>query len=61
VFERFWRADASRQDTGIHCGLGLAVVRRIVKSLGGSVTAEVGGGGAFAVRIALAALGEVSW
>lgn len=36
VFDRFWRGDSSRTDTGIHCGLGLALVQRIAKVLGGS-------------------------
>jgi two-component system heavy metal sensor histidine kinase CusS len=41
VFERFWRGDASRTNTGIHCGLGLTTAKRIVTSLGGSITASV--------------------
>lgn len=41
VFERFWRADSSRRDTGLHCGLGLALVRRMITALGGQATARV--------------------
>jgi heavy metal sensor kinase len=52
VFERFWRGDAARTDTGIHCGLGLALVQRAVAGLGGAVTAEVAGG-TFTVRLTL--------
>jgi signal transduction histidine kinase len=52
VFERFWRADTSRTDTGTHCGLGLAIVRRAVESLGGTATAAAAGD-VFTVRIAL--------
>ena len=52
VFERFWRADSSRTDTGTHCGLGLAIVRRAVESLGGTAAASVAGE-VFTVRIAL--------
>ena len=52
VFERFWRADPSRTDTGTHCGLGLAIVRRAVESLGGTATAA-SAGDVFAIRIAL--------
>jgi signal transduction histidine kinase len=56
VFERFWRGDPSRTDTGVHCGLGLAIVRRAVESLGGSVTVEVAGD-LFTARLALPAAG----
>jgi two-component system sensor histidine kinase QseC len=37
VFDRFWRADTSRSDTGTHCGLGLALVEKIIRSLAGSI------------------------
>ena len=53
AFEPFWRADASRKATGVHCGLGLAVVRRIIRALGGSVAGDVQDGGVFAARITL--------
>jgi signal transduction histidine kinase len=43
VFDRFWRGDAARTNTGIHCGLGLAIAKRIVTSLGGTITASVNG------------------
>ena len=40
VFLPFWRGDASR--TGdLHCGLGLALVQRLVSALGGSVHAQL--------------------
>jgi len=51
VFDSFWRGDSSRTGTGTHCGLGLALVRRIVGALSGSVSAEVQAGGVFAVRV----------
>ena len=54
VFERFWRGDASRSDTGIHCGLGLALVRRATASIGGTATASVADG-TFTVRLILPA------
>jgi signal transduction histidine kinase len=52
VFERLWRADSSRTDTGTHCGLGLAIVQRAVESLGGTTAAGVAGD-QFTIRIAL--------
>jgi two-component system sensor histidine kinase BaeS len=40
VFDRFWRADASRtRDTG-GSGLGLAICHRLIDALGGSITVE---------------------
>jgi two-component system heavy metal sensor histidine kinase CusS len=45
VFERFYRADASRANSGTASGLGLAIVRTIMDLHGGraSVRSEVGG------------------
>ncbi len=53
VFDCFWRGDSSREDAGVHCGLGLALVQRIIRTLGGSVIAELQAGGVFLVRITL--------
>jgi two-component system heavy metal sensor histidine kinase CusS len=53
VFDCFWRGDSSRKDPGIHCGLGLALVQRLMTALGGSATAELQPGGVFAVRLNL--------
>ena len=53
VFDCFWRGDSSRKDAGVHCGLGLALVKRIVRALGGSASVEVQPGGIFTVRLAL--------
>ncbi len=41
VFERFWRADASRGETGAHAGLGLALCQRIATLLQGAVDVVV--------------------
>jgi len=43
VFERFWRADASRTASG-HVGLGLALCKKLADLLGATITAEVTGG-----------------
>jgi two-component system heavy metal sensor histidine kinase CusS len=55
AFDCFWRGDSSRTDTGIHCGLGLALVQRIITALGGSASVEVQPGGIFTMRIVLPA------
>ena len=39
IFQPFWRGDAARSG-GLHCGLGLALVQRLMTRLGGSVHAE---------------------
>ena len=49
VFERFWRGDAARSWTGLHAGLGLALVQRIVTALGGRVEARLSDDGVFSV------------
>ncbi|MBZ5497887.1 MAG: sensor histidine kinase N-terminal domain-containing protein [Acidobacteriia bacterium] len=50
VFDRFWRSDAARTNTGIHCGLGLALVQRATTSLRGTVSASAANG-TFTVRL----------
>ncbi len=52
VFDCFWRGDCSRSQTGVHCGLGLALVKRIVEALGGTVSAGIDAG-VFSVTINL--------
>ena len=47
VFERFWRKDAARTQTGnggVHAGLGLSLCRRLVGLFEGTMGAEVTGG-----------------
>jgi signal transduction histidine kinase len=55
VFDAFWRADASRTNTGAHVGLGLSLVRRTLAVLGGTASATLEAGGVFAVRVVLPA------
>jgi signal transduction histidine kinase len=40
VFERFWRSDSSRSETGVHCGLGLSLCLRLSKVMGIGLQAE---------------------
>ncbi|MCP3015045.1 ATP-binding protein [Nocardiopsis dassonvillei] len=55
VFDRFWRADKSRNRRTGGSGLGLAIVRNLVELHGGSVSVEsvVGEGTTFTVRLPL--------
>ncbi|MFC9937741.1 sensor histidine kinase [Nocardiopsis alba] len=55
VFDRFWRADRSRNRRTGGSGLGLAIVRGLVELHGGSVTADstVGEGTTFTLRLPL--------
>ena len=52
LFDRFWRADASRTTPGT--GIGLSLVKSAVEAHGGSVTAQSGEGMTrFCVRLPL--------
>jgi two-component system sensor histidine kinase BaeS len=54
VFDRFYRADPSRDRATGGAGLGLAIVRRLVEAHGGTVAAESEGAGrGTTVRIAI--------
>lgn len=53
VFERFYRADASRSRTSGGVGLGLAIVAAVAEAHGGSVAAESTPGKGATFRIAL--------
>ena len=53
LFDSFWRGDQARQATGTHCGIGLSVVRRAVKAMGGQITAQIGSGGIFTAHLRL--------
>jgi len=50
-----WRADASRSDTGVHCGLGLALVDQLIKGLGGTIRCQVEKDEIFVVRLVIPA------
>lgn len=51
VFDRFWRGDSSRTQTGRRFGLGLPLTRRIVNRLGAEIEIESSEGGRFQVSI----------
>jgi two-component system sensor histidine kinase BaeS len=53
VFDRFWRAEKSRNRGSGGSGLGLAIVRQLVAAHGGTVTVRsaVGRGSTFTIRI----------
>jgi signal transduction histidine kinase len=52
IFQAFWRGDGARA-TGLHCGLGLALVQRLAGALGGSVKAEIDVEGRFCISLDL--------
>ena len=56
VFERFWRADRSRNRTSGGTGLGLTICRRLVEIQGGEITvkSQVGQGSEFTFYLPLA-------
>ena len=58
IFERFYRADASRQATGVHAGLGLAIVKEYVERLGGTIAVESQAGAGSTFRVSLPAAPE---
>ncbi|MGD9715258.1 MAG: sensor histidine kinase, partial [Thermomicrobiales bacterium] len=53
IFERFYRADPSRNADDLHAGLGLAIVREYVGLMGGRITVDskVGEGSTFRVEL----------
>ena len=53
AFDRFWRGDAARRDTGLHCGLGLSLCSELTAVLSGEIAAVSEPGGVFLVRIVL--------
>ena len=53
VFDFFWRADTARTGTGVHCGIGLSVVRKVAKFLGVKVNADIQQGSVFTIILEL--------
>jgi len=55
VFALFWRGDKSRENTGTHCGIGLAVVQRLAQVLGASIRSDIKPDNVFTIRLSLPA------
>ena len=53
LFDRFWRGDEARSAAGIHCGLGLPLVEKIMAVLGGRVEVRSGAAGRFEITVSL--------
>lgn len=52
VFDCYWQGDTSRSRTGVHFGLGLAMVKQMVELLGGKIRVEAPNG-LFSIHISL--------
>ena len=53
IFERFYRADASRSAAAGGVGLGLAISRELVAAMKGTLRAELDGGSTLLMRLTL--------
>lgn len=59
IFDRFWRADASRTATGLHAGLGLSLCKEASRALNGDLTVSIEKG-IFKVELILCSLDRTS-
>src|SRR4030095_3241972 len=53
AIRRFWRGDPARSATGLHCGLGLALVDKAARALGASLKIRAEVDGDFVARVLL--------
>jgi signal transduction histidine kinase len=53
AFDQFWRGDEARSEVGVHCGLGLSLVRKIAAVLGGTAVARSSMGGSFEMAVSI--------
>jgi two-component system, OmpR family, heavy metal sensor histidine kinase CusS len=58
LFERFWRGDAARAATGVHCGLGLSLCQRLSRLLDGQINVQTSTNDWFVVRLTLPAVSQ---
>lgn len=58
VFDRFWRGDTARSETGAHCGLGLSISKELIALLGGTISVDSAEGAEFVARVTLPRTGE---
>jgi two-component system heavy metal sensor histidine kinase CusS len=55
LFDRFWRGDQARSQTGVHCGLGLSLCQRLSRLLKGQIEIQSTPQNWFIVRLWLPA------
>ncbi len=51
LFDRFYRGDQARADTGVHCGLGLSLCQRLMRLMGGTIGVKVSPEGEFITSV----------
>jgi two-component system, OmpR family, heavy metal sensor histidine kinase CusS len=60
VFDRFWRGAAARSEAGLHCGLGLVLVKEIMGALGGAAEVRSAAGGCFEIALSIPDSGRIA-